>query len=436
MTLTDLYDYYLDKAGHLNRWMRGGTIGPVLTVPDAPNITSVSITSGGTATIAWTPPVDDGGSPVTGYSVTRIGGATHTLGVVSSDTFTGLTAGVTYTFTVAAINTIGTGPSDSASAASSDVSTVWGINNNAGFSWMTVAARKSWFAGRMPVLRVYDNPWVVNQNFGIVSPEGRTAYSWKAGGAFSEVQLGNGTATPTMIHWLQSIPAGEQVWWGFHHEVNNGSIQPNGTYMEVTPANYLATYHQMRLALNAAHLQAGVQVIICCNFMMEVGVTTTSPKWSNAWVPPRTDCDCFTVDLYGNPAPSRGPNKYGGLPDDGTNKTRYDTTYPLVSSRMAGAFGIIQACGYADSWGIWEFNSPQKSWDPDETGRILWHNDYIAEIKHPPMTGNVPAKIALFWEAPIPPASTWDQRYGRLDLNPNRMIPILKPLITGTPVRR
>jgi hypothetical protein len=325
------------------------------------------------------------------------------------------------------------------------VSTVWGINNNEGFSWMTIAARKVWFDGRMPVVRTYANPWTdATPTYGATAASGekRRAWSWKAGGFYSETQLGNGTATPAMIHWLESIPAHEQVWWAFHHEVNNGSIQPNGTYLEVTPANYLAIYHQMRLALTAAHLATGVEVIICCNFMMEAGLSQTSPKWSNAWVPPRYnpatgtgDCDCFTVDLYGNPQPSRGPNKYGGYPDDGTNKTAYDCTYPLVSSRMAGAFGIIEATGYKDSWGVWEFNSPQKTWDPTETGRILWHNDYIAAIKSPPMTGHTAARIALFWEAPLPPASTWDQRYGRLDLNPNRMIPVLKPLIKGTPGR-
>ena len=82
-----------------------------LTVPGPPAAPTVdSVTPGdGSATVTWTAP-DNGGSPITGYTVTASpGGATCTTSTTSC-TVTGLTNGVAYTFTVVATNGAGTGP--------------------------------------------------------------------------------------------------------------------------------------------------------------------------------------------------------------------------------------------------------------------------------------------------------------------------------------
>jgi hypothetical protein len=81
-------------------------------VPGAPTI-GPAIAGQGQAIVSFTPPASDGGSPVTAYSVTCAplsgGAAVITSGAASPIVVTGLTAGVTYTCTVSAINAAGSG---------------------------------------------------------------------------------------------------------------------------------------------------------------------------------------------------------------------------------------------------------------------------------------------------------------------------------------
>jgi Fibronectin type III domain/PASTA domain/Divergent InlB B-repeat domain len=82
------------------------------TTPDAP--TGLSATAGAAqATLSWTPPAVDGGSPITGYTVTvYVGGVSQgfaNIPVLTQVTIIGLANGTTYTFRVAARNTVGTG---------------------------------------------------------------------------------------------------------------------------------------------------------------------------------------------------------------------------------------------------------------------------------------------------------------------------------------
>ena len=99
------------------------------TVPDPP--TGVTAVGGVTARVSWTSPVDDGGSPITGYTVRSVTAgtdrrdreavreATFTVGSNATNlTITSLAPG-SYVFTVVATNAIGT---SSASAPSNAVS--------------------------------------------------------------------------------------------------------------------------------------------------------------------------------------------------------------------------------------------------------------------------------------------------------------------------
>jgi|GEM_PF-4373017 len=77
-----------------------------LTVPDAP--TNVTAAAGnGYAVVSFIPPVNNGGSAITGYKVISDSGIDVGTGTGSPITVTGLTNGVTYNFSVKAVNVVG-----------------------------------------------------------------------------------------------------------------------------------------------------------------------------------------------------------------------------------------------------------------------------------------------------------------------------------------
>ena len=89
-----------------------------VSAPSAP--TSLAVVAGDTSTVvSWSAPADDGGSPITSYLVTASNGATCTaIAPATSCKVVGLTNGTPYTFTVRAINAVGTGVASATSPTS------------------------------------------------------------------------------------------------------------------------------------------------------------------------------------------------------------------------------------------------------------------------------------------------------------------------------
>ena len=95
--------------------------GTVATVPDAPTIPTAT-PGNTTATLAWTAPASNGGSTITGYTITAVNTTTNTaagtmtVGAAATDgTVTGLTNGQTYTLRVVATNALGDSPASAPS---------------------------------------------------------------------------------------------------------------------------------------------------------------------------------------------------------------------------------------------------------------------------------------------------------------------------------
>lgn len=276
--------------------------------------------------------------------------------------------------------------------------------------YQSIAGRKAMFNNRVPCVREYGSSpsqttWNVSVN---TAQEKCVCYSFQGDPA----GMAAGNYQTAMITWLNNIPAGWTVYWVYRHEVQRFfTTTGNGT---ITPAQYVSAYHHMRLALNNANLATGVQVFITANFMGNNFGAQTPDQY-----PSPNDCDILTYDLYGDPGNQTSTttaNTYGPTSAEGGSGAlgpAYDCTYPLITPRLNPIFPIIEAAGFADSWGILEVNAPLRNWDVNEVGRAAWQQDYIDRLMNPPMTGHVPPQIVLLWETPT--GNQWNQAYGYND---------------------
>ncbi|MFZ7336941.1 autotransporter domain-containing protein [Comamonas jiangduensis] len=97
------------------------TVNPV--IPGAPTIGTATV-GDGQASVSFTPPASNGGSSITGYTVTSNPGGFTEPGTASPIIVTGLANGTAYTFTVTATNSAGTGAASGASNSVTPVSSV------------------------------------------------------------------------------------------------------------------------------------------------------------------------------------------------------------------------------------------------------------------------------------------------------------------------
>ena len=116
LTNGDTYTFSMSATNAAGAGAPSVPSSPVIpvTVPGAPTLVTVT-PANASATVSWTGPSSDGGSPVTGYTVvatdstTPANGGQTASGFASPITVTGLTDGDSYTFTVQATSTVGAG---------------------------------------------------------------------------------------------------------------------------------------------------------------------------------------------------------------------------------------------------------------------------------------------------------------------------------------
>lgn len=113
------YDFRVSAVNAIGTSVASGTASATPSAPTAPAAPTIgtAIAGDGSASVSFTPN-SNGGSAITGYTVTSSPGGFTGTGSSSPITVSGLTNGVAYTFTVTATNAIGT---SSASGASNSV---------------------------------------------------------------------------------------------------------------------------------------------------------------------------------------------------------------------------------------------------------------------------------------------------------------------------
>ena len=124
------------------------------TVPGAP--TTVTAVAGNIqATVSFTAPVSNGGSVVTGYTVTSNPGSITITGSSSPIIVTGLTNGTSYTFTVVATNAAGNSVSSVASSAVTPISacgSITSVSDRESNSYAVVSiGTRCWMASNLRV---------------------------------------------------------------------------------------------------------------------------------------------------------------------------------------------------------------------------------------------------------------------------------------------
>jgi uncharacterized protein (TIGR02145 family) len=175
------------------------------TVPDAP--TNVTAVAGNTqAIVNFTAPSSDGGSAITGYTVTSspapTGGVPVTwtsTGTVTSITATGLTNGLSYTFTVVATNALGNSAASSASNSVTPAvpvcpsSQITDVDNN---PYNTVAiGNQCWTSTNLKVTKYNDGTAIPFENTG--GSGGSSTSTWQNLVTGAYTIYGNESSTST-----------------------------------------------------------------------------------------------------------------------------------------------------------------------------------------------------------------------------------------------
>jgi hypothetical protein len=122
--------------------------GSATSVPSAPSTPTAARSGTGAITVKWAAPASDGGSAVTGYTVTASPGGRTCTSATTSCKVTSLTNGTKYTFTVVATNAVGTSSASGSSASAypyASLKVAWKMSGKkATATWKPLSGAKSY----------------------------------------------------------------------------------------------------------------------------------------------------------------------------------------------------------------------------------------------------------------------------------------------------
>ena len=243
-----------------------------ITAPSAP--TSVTATAGNTdASISFSAPSSNGGSTITGYTVTSnpVGGTdTNSGSTALTHTVTGLTNGVSYTFTVTATNAVGTSASSTASNAVTP-STAASVSTNSATSISTSTA---------------------TLNGQILSTGGSDAtesgFAWGTdssltGGDTATTTLGSQTGTASFSESLTNLTPNTTYYMRAYAVNANGTT--TGSILSLTTDSIPSTYYTLTYTAGSHGSITGssTQVIISGGNATDVTATADSGYHFTSW---------------------------------------------------------------------------------------------------------------------------------------------------------
>lgn len=201
------------------------TASPAAEVPDAPTI-GTATAGNAQVSVAFTPPVDNGGSAITGYTATSTPGSITASGGSSPIVVTGLTNGVAYTFTVHATNAVG---NSAESAASNSATPTSGLTEIAADNFDRANTTSS--LGTSSSGHTWSHPtgvWGINSNKAYpvtVTPTSPIAILTTPGGTsgYAEVDFTPTAATGTLMLLVKVIDVSN--WFGVRHNQTNSQLE-------------------------------------------------------------------------------------------------------------------------------------------------------------------------------------------------------------------
>ncbi len=174
-------------------------------LPGAP-IIGTATTGDARATVTFTPPASDGGSPIIEYTATSSPGGKTGKGASSPITVTGLTNGTAYSFTVAATNAVGTGPPSAASNS---------VTPGGEYSWRSEAAMPTgadWAGSAVAAGKLYVIGGGAPANWGKIRIYNPSTKTWSQKDVGEMGYLLRAAALSNMIYIFDASDPGDQGW--------------------------------------------------------------------------------------------------------------------------------------------------------------------------------------------------------------------------------